>query len=133
MAWDTIEDHIIWIIGVFFASWQLVEEARKGKRSKVKIGFLFIGIFALCYLGMRQINRNKAAQAASDAKINSLSNQISDIQKARKVDSISDNEFQNSLKEEFKITRDSISNKPVQATYNTQIDEANEVQIGPKN
>ncbi len=137
MDWNDIKDNMIWIIGAFLATWQLVDDIRK-KKSKVKIVVLFIGVIVFCLLGLDQNKRIRNDKKISESKLNDLTGNVNILKERissdstiRVSDSINDVAFQTSLFKEFKIIRDSFSNKPVQTNYTTNIKNAKEVHIGP--
>ena len=136
--WDTSKDYMIWGFAILLAAWQLVEEARKGK-SKAKMVVLSIGIILFFWLGLDQINRAKNDKNDTDTALTDLNSKVDGIQKAKSRDSLTaienhnkDSVFQKKLLEEFKITRDSIANKPMRGDYVTNINNAKEVKIGPR-
>jgi hypothetical protein len=140
--WGTFEDYMIAIIGMMIALWQLVEEIRK-KGSRTKMTFLSIGVIALGIMLMSQINRTNREKEKTDKRFESITNQLTAIQEAKSrdstnsinevvSDSIKDAEFQEKLFKEFKITRDSFSNRPVLTITNTRIQKVDNLRIGPK-
>jgi hypothetical protein len=141
MLWDLIKDSIIWIIGIIIAVWEIIQQAKK-RKSKLPIVLWSIVIIVLGILGLDQIRRNNRDKEDLTKQLNDLSDRFDTLQKEktsdslaslRKVinDSIRDAEFEKKLFDEFKITRDSISNKPQATTYNTKINTAESVHIGP--
>lgn len=131
MEWGTIRDYMFLILGTFFAVVQLINEWKKKRRIYFVLLLIAIGIFI--WLGIDQINRNNKDKADSKNKFSTLQQSFDSLIKQGNIKQAKDSEFQNSLLEEYKIARDSATNKPKQVNYNTKIDKARDVYIGDKN
>jgi len=144
--WDIFKDYMNSFLGIIFLGVPLMgtlwyqrksETERKKKRKLFTwICVIFFGCLILAGLGVDKINRDNAKDRLNTSEtkkrnsiIDSLSNNVSLLVSARKIDSlkstndsIRDVEFQNQLFKEFKITRDSITNKPTIINKITNID-----------
>lgn len=134
MTWDNIKDNMIWIIGAFLGTWQIIQELRRKDKSKGKIIAFFIGVILFCMLGIDQNNRIKKEKSDNNTTTERMQDGIDSLKTLHKNelshrlnDSTKNAAFQDSLFKEFKITRDSITNKPVKITTNTTIHHAEKV------
>jgi hypothetical protein len=137
MNWDSIKDHSIWIIGVAFAAYEIYLEI-KHHGSVFKILALFVLAAVWIWLGIDQNNRNSQKEKHFDTSIDQLHEGMNHLQEVKTADSLKyirdstrNAEFQAKLFNEFKITRDSINNKPVKYEFNTNIRDVENLRIGP--
>lgn len=137
MGWEQFKDYMNSFIGalLLLISIILIPEIRVKKKYWISILGLVI---ILSVLGFDKINRDKREKLMTDnqnaenaSTIRTLEKRIEKINNNYIQDSIKFSEFENDLKEKFRIIRDSTTNKPVKNEFNTKIDKAENVHIGP--
>ena len=128
---------MIAILGIMIATWQIIEEVKK-HGSRFKIFAFSAGIIALGWLTIDQHNRTVNKDDINNQKFENLTSKINVLVRDKAADSlkatndsIKDIVFQQELFKEFKITRDTVLNKPVKTYYTTNIQNAEKVSIGP--
>jgi hypothetical protein len=132
MQWGTTKDYMIWILGAIVSLWEIIKSL-KNEKSALKISIFTLGLIVFVWLGIDQINRIDRDKKRNDNRFSALQTSFDSVIKQGSIKHASDSEFQKSLLEEYKIARDSATNKPKQVNYNTKIDKARDVYIGDKN
>lgn len=138
MYWDLILDYMNAFLGAIIILLGLIfmPEVRKLKRRIIAI---IIIVLLLFFIGIFKISRDNSLKIKNDKMIDSLNTSINEVRvlnqnliKLRETDSSLNVQFQTKLFEEFKIIKDS-SNQPKQvlSNYNTTINKAQNVHIGP--
>lgn len=113
----------------------LLSKKTKGWK-KIGIGcilvvFLFLSIDQ--YIRINKEKNNSNRQIANLEKVVlDINTNLGKTEKAKNDEAQKTAEFLHSLLVDFKITRDSLTNKPVSLVFNTSIRDAKEVNIGPK-
>lgn len=130
--WDLIRDSIILIVGIVISIVQSVQ----GKTIKSKTLWWFVALILIA-LGVNQIISNTSEKEKEKIVMNDLKKNIEDLINQKRADSLErisndvrDSIFEARLFNEFKISRDSINNRPVRYIYNTHIRNADKVNIG---
>ena len=133
---ELIKEYLVWVIGLIFAIWQLI--ANISKKQWLLSAIIILLALSYCILGFIIINKNASEKAENRKIIQSLNSEVEANREMRKrdslnrnADSLKDADLQRKLVLEFGILRDSSLNKPIQTTYNTHIEKARDVHIGP--
>lgn len=127
---ESLQEYSLIGLGVLLTIIPIVREIQINKKSGKKkyanfyiIFLLLISIF-IFVLGIKKVNRDEESSRG-------LENTITKIANSKTIDSLRFKEFEKNLSKEFKIIRDSITNKPIlRQTFNTVIKNADNVNIG---
>jgi hypothetical protein len=130
MDWDTTKDYVNSFIGAFFLfiSIFLIPEIRQNKKYWIPI--LILTLF-LVLLGIDKTNRDNAKEKEGSLKISSLASSYNKLAESYRNDTLRYASFLDSLKIKYGIIRNPISNTPARDQYNTNIEKAHNVHIGP--
>ena len=142
MNWDTTKDYMNSFLGILFLGLPLIGallyERKKTidkRKKKSLLGWIFaviLGCLFLTWLGVDKINRDKKHAVAEEISANESKEKIESLTTGvNKLDSIKKDyeEFMTNLKQQKHIERDS-NNQPVQTIFNTNIKNAETVNIG---
>lgn len=127
---ESLQEYSLIGLGVLLTIIPIIREIQISKKSDKKkyvnlytTSILLISI-SLFVLGIKKVNRDKESSIG-------LENKIENIANSKTNDSLRFKEFEKNLFKEFKIIRDSITNKPIpRQTFNTVIKNADNVNIG---
>lgn len=111
---DTILDYMNAFLGAFFLLISTVTIAEI-RRSKKRIVFICVFVIVLLIIGIVKIGKDNEKDARlkqSSEKIDTLDKKVTDLLNYQRSDSLRDATFQQSLRKEYYIGRDSTSNKP---------------------
>lgn len=93
------------------------------------VGLIIVGTI-LTLLSFIKNSDDTDYQKKMTTTVDSLEKRADSILTNQKVERERNEKFQVALFKEFRITRDSLTNRPVQQTFNTNIENANHVDIG---